>query len=319
MRTGIVSILMLMCVGVYAQSSTGPIVSLDTNLIQTGERAVLTLAFHYRVDEGDVQLIWPQIEDTLARSMEVISKSPIDTSLANPVDDPYLFAQSCQIEITSFDTGYIPILPLKFIFNGDTVESPAILLEVREPVVNPEEDFADIKDIQEVEFTFMDWLRKYQLEILLSLGTLLLLVALYVLLKNRRRSAVEPASQVQPEVQLPAHIWALQELENLRREGLWQQGRIKRYYSGLNTILREYLERRYGIHAMEETSSEIIRELDRIGLDSVWKAKLRSSLSIADLVKFAKEKPLSHENEAAFNAIVEFVKSTAESEEQVKQ
>jgi len=39
----------------------------------------------------------------------------------------------------------------------------------------------------------------------------------------------------------PAHVIAFRELEKLKNEELWQKGEIKRYYTILTDILRQYL------------------------------------------------------------------------------
>ena len=66
---------------------------------------------------------------------------------------------------------------------------------------------------------------------------------------------------VSPEELLPPHEKALMALSQLRDEKLWQGGREKEYYTHLTDILREYLSGRFGIQAMEMTSSQIVEAL----------------------------------------------------------
>ena len=111
--------------------------------------------------------------------------------------------------------------------------------------------------------------------------------------------------------QEPAHVIALRELDRLREEKLWQRSEFKTYYTRLTEIIRQYIERRYGIPAMEMTSYEIL---------DAWKleeqpeedlaAQLNRLLNLADLVKFAKEKPLASDNEENLERAYEFVKRT---------
>jgi uncharacterized protein (UPF0335 family) len=74
----------------------------------------------------------------------------------------------------------------------------------------------------------------------------------------------------QPEVILPAHVVALQKLEQIRTEKIWQHGQIKQFYTDITDVIREYLEKGYDINAMELTTDEIValvkknKDLDEI-------------------------------------------------------
>jgi hypothetical protein len=57
----------------------------------------------------------------------------------------------------------------------------------------------------------------------------------------------------------PPHVVALYELDRLRSEQLWQKGMIKEYYTRLTEIVRIYIERQFGVMAMEQTSNETIK------------------------------------------------------------
>lgn len=86
--------------------------------------------------------------------------------------------------------------------------------------------------------------------------------------------------------QRPSHIIAIEEIQELRRQGLFEKGHYKEFYFRLSEILREYLERLRGFPAAEYTTEEIARrvksEIDR---------KIIPLLREADLVKFADSVP----------------------------
>ena len=85
------------------------------------------------------------------------------------------------------------------------------------------------------------------------------------------------------------------------------------YYIRLTEILRIYLENRYGILAMEQTSSETLDALLEIGFnDNNLYAKFKEILHLADMAKFAKAKPLPHENETSLLSSYLFVNETKE-------
>ncbi len=92
-------------------------------------------------------------------------------------------------------------------------------------------------------------------------------------------------------------------LQQLESKGLWQKGEIKSYYSELTHIARNYIEEEIHIPAMESTTSELIESLRRaakqqkLKLSNETVENLESVLKQADLVKFAKVKPLDFEIE----------------------
>ncbi len=141
-------------------------------------------------------------------------------------------------------------------------------------------EIADIKPIlkESIKFEDFQWL-VYGL-----VGLLFLIGAIVFLLTNR---STDEAEELIPEVVFPAHIQALEALSSLKNKELWQQGKIKEYQSELTYIIRKYLEERYGIPALENTTPEIVRSLP----SEVNAEDLKEILQMADLIKFAKAEP----------------------------
>jgi hypothetical protein len=109
----------------------------------------------------------------------------------------------------------------------------------------------------------------------------------------------------------PAHVIAFRELEILKSEELWQKGEIKKYYTRLTEILRQYLENRFRVYSLELTTAETLDALVRTGFKKNGSYNdLKSVLTGADLVKFAKYNPLASENEAHFKTSWDFVLAT---------
>ena len=90
-------------------------------------------------------------------------------------------------------------------------------------------------------------------------------------------------------------------MEQLEKKELWQRGEVKTYYSELTDIARIYIEEAIKIPAMESTTSELIAGLrsaavrKNINISPETVQNLEGVLMQADLVKFAKSKPLEHE------------------------
>lgn len=103
--------------------------------------------------------------------------------------------------------------------------------------------------------------------------------------RTRSRS---PAGSVAPRPQA-AHERALAALEALRTTRLDDPEGLQAYYTGLSTVLREFLEARYAVRAMEATTRMIRRELERQAVPARWGERICGLLARADLVKFARQ------------------------------
>ena len=112
---------------------------------------------------------------------------------------------------------------------------------------------------------------------------------------------------------IPAHEKALKRLKEIDDQKLWQNDMVKEYYSGISETLREYIEERYKIKALEQTTDQTKRSFRHITIiEQEIKNKLFTVLELADMVKFAKEIPVQQEHEMSMYQAVEFVNSTAE-------
>ncbi|MBN1399388.1 MAG: hypothetical protein JXA74_01045, partial [Anaerolineae bacterium] len=66
---------------------------------------------------------------------------------------------------------------------------------------------------------------------------------------------------------------------------------FKRHYTLVTDCLRVYIEGRYQVPAMDRTSYELLRDLERMAPPQETVAILRALLNEADLVKFARAQP----------------------------
>ena len=145
----------------------------------------------------------------------------------------------------------------------------------------------------------------------IGLGVLLLLgVALYLLIRHLAKQGKRIGDLFKPAPPVPAHIVAIEALEKLHNEKLWQNDKHKLYYSGLSDILRTYLAGRFEVGAMEMTTDEIADALREVEIGHKQKMDLLSVLRDADLVKFAKATPEANDNELAYDRAYHFVEET---------
>jgi hypothetical protein len=151
------------------------------------------------------------------------------------------------------------------------------------------------------------WLLKWFL-----LGTLILIIILLLLRLYRRFIIKSDAAKQALEIE-PAHIIALRRLAALKETTLLEQGDYKTFYSELSECIREYIENRYLVRALEMTTEEFLAQLTTEDyLDKENQSVLKSFLLQSDLIKFAKQSPAPDEAGQALNNIEQLVAATKE-------
>lgn len=108
---------------------------------------------------------------------------------------------------------------------------------------------------------------------------------------RRRKKRAEVTAEVAALPTKPAHEVALENLDKLRDDQLFQSGKIKEYYVRLSGIIRLYIEGRYQVSAMESTSFQLLQDIESLLMDQNLRSVLASLLEDADLAKFAKHRP----------------------------
>ncbi|HHL57637.1 MAG TPA: hypothetical protein ENJ14_01700 [Bacteroidetes bacterium] len=303
-KTGILlGIMMMLGVHGFAQH-TEAYARLERDSIMIGDQIGYELGIN--IPEGFV-VAWPVLVDTISKNIEIVNVQEVDTSF---VENTLILNRL--LTITSFDSGYfkIPSYTFQFRHEGDTAvyeaKTPVQYLNVYTPVVDTSQVFKAIKGPIAEPYTFRELLPW----ILLGLLVVILVVGMIWYIRKRKKKKPLFAAKAKPE--LPPHIVAIRKLEELRLAKVWQQGKIKEYYTQLTDIVREYAERRYNFNAPEMTTEEILEELSAKNVNEEVTTKLKATLSLADLVKFAKAKPTPLENDVCLNNCIDFVQETKE-------
>jgi len=177
------------------------------------------------------------------------------------------------------DSLQLPPLPIA-LPNGDTAYSnPLDFVVTATPSPDDLNDMAPIKDIHREPTLWIDYL-PWVLGGLLVLGVL----GLLYWLANR-----QPKTRLQSRtIEIPAHELALKKLEVLKGKKLIFNGLIKEHYAELTFILREYLEKRFDVPALESTTEETLRFLKKQDFPPQLSNALQTLMEQADLAKFAK-------------------------------
>ena len=277
--------------------------TMDSTILLVGEQTRLTFTV---AQMRDRQVCAPVFSDTIVSGLEIVERLPLDTQLA---DDGLLLVSQSYV-LTSFDSALYFIDAQPFVDGSDTLYSnPLSLKVVSIPVDTAQHAIADIKPVYAPPF---DW-PLFWLIVLITLGVAALAVIGFFVYRYVKRHAAPSAEVAEPQDLRPAHEIALERLDVIKAEKLWQQNRDKEYHTQLTDVVRDYIARRFGICAVEQTSAEILAGIqpELSGQKTVY-ADLKTLLTTSDLVKFAKYKPLVSEDEKSLALAYQFVEATKE-------
>lgn len=130
----------------------------------------------------------------------------------------------------------------------------------------------------------------------------------FMALKNAPK-AKESASPYQ-EDNRPYHIIALEQIENLLKEGLWERELYKSFYIKLVDIFRGYLTARFAIDAHQYTSRDLLKKLKTLNNFKADMEEVRRFQKSADLVKFAKVIPSESERDRDIHYLKDIILDT---------
>lgn len=294
--------------GVLKAQTPDANVDISAQQIFIGNQVKITLILNTNAAD---QVEWPAITDTLLKNVEVLELSKIDTTFNK--ENIILKSYRQLITITSFDSGYYVIKPFVFIVNSEVVETETILLEVRNVPIENLEQIRDIKKPIEVQLSWLDYVKMHYQKVLIGLIILLVIFVLYKFL-TREKPDVVVVKKAKPKI--APHIIALNKLYDLNGKQLWQNNKVKMYYTDLSEIVREYIENRFNVPALEQTTIEIISSIQhKSEINSEQKAALKDLLQLSDMVKFAKFKTLANENSKMYESALNFIEVTKQIEE----
>ena len=315
----ILTALLLLSVSTVEAQRASAHATIQPTEILIGEQALINVKV---ISPKDKTISFPVYESEIVPGIEVITMLPPDTLIENNV-----MTLNFKYVVTSFDSTLYHI-PYISIFDGtDSIFSNSFGLKVTSPDLSDSTlsylekmnrgetdsiDFEqlqlyDIKPVQKAPFVWTDYLWILWIVLVVALLIALIGLIIYLILKKKKKGYI-----FKPPVVQPAHVRALKDLDKLKAEKLWLQGREKEFYSKLTDILRHYIYEREGINAMEMTTGEILNEVRKLEeFDSVYN-NLKQILTTSDLVKFAKYKPYPDENDLSLVNAYFFVNQTRE-------
>jgi hypothetical protein len=268
-------------------------IELDKDSMLIGDHFTLNMTLQLN---GGEMGYFPQLVDS-AMTFDSIQAYPVDT-IPNGIQQKIVLTQ---FEAGIYEISQLPALVQRSNGTLDTLKSNTATLYVGGIDVDTTQAFKPIKTVKSLPFPWKDFFKKLALW-LIPILVILALIVWYILRKRDVKLFKE-----KPKTPIDYYHEAIDKLQTLENKKLWQNDQVKEYYLGLSEILREYLEGRFGIQAMESTTDEINNTLI---LQDKLKLKLREVLAQADLAKFAKFKPLGDENIRLMKQAKDFVRHT---------
>ncbi|WP_289763116.1 cell wall anchor protein [uncultured Duncaniella sp.] len=286
---------------VSAQNPTVKL-SLDSAFLLMGRTTPLHLELVTPANpEG--RLLIPK--DSMCDQVEILKMLEADTTQLG--NDRIEIKQD--IVLQSFDSGVYRLNPIMYVIGNDTFRSNRLVLKVFPADVDSLETIHDYADVADIDRSFIDYLPDFIVDYGLWILAVIIVLGAggysFYLLKRKKN----PFAAV-PEKPVPPYEKAIGELNRLRGEKLCENGHEKEFYTRLTDILRVYLNGRFGINAMEMTSTQIRHMLNSNAEAKLSKQNMERVLETADFVKFAKVRPLPDDNIRAFNSAMQFVEDT---------
>lgn len=253
---------------------------IDTTNIRIGEQFQLKIS----VDETK-NVIIPKIK---LKGLEIVDSTKVDT-LKNSLIRKYI--------LTGFDSGAFYIPQQQIFVKNQAYLTDSLLVNVATIAVDTTKvKKFPIKAIKAEPYTFDDF--KIYIYIALAILAIIGFWIYWFVIRKRKEEEEAPTYRT-----LPPYEEAIFKLNELDEKLLWQNNKVKEYYSELTEIVRGYIERELNVPALENTTDEVLemindfKKSDTIETSKETIAKLKDLLREADLVKFAKSKPLAIEIE----------------------
>ena len=275
----------------------------DDTKVQVGKPFTLDLSlkvpYGWFVDWNDFSV------DTLSDQIDIIKRGEVERTA--DADSNVIVKQ--QLTLMAFDTGQIQV-PSVGLTYARSFDDPERLKAYTDPIrlysttmaVDTTQAYKPIVPPMAAPVKFKEvfpWILGVLLLALIAFGV-------WYWLKHRKPKTDADGNIVSGPV-IPPYDKAVGDLEQLRQQKLWQSGKVKEYFSSLTDIAREYIEGQFGVNAVEMTTDDILEEVKPLHFPQETYNKLKETMEVADLVKFAKYSTSSLESENAMNSMTEFV------------
>ena len=275
----IISVLVMMVAPVEAAGGVTATLTPNQTELAVGDPVELTLTVTH---PADMQVIIPQLEKTWG-PFEVWAQSQATT-----VDNGDGTATTQQtMTVTLFDLGTFetPALPLTISdSSGQATEETVapISLTVNSILAEGDTQLKDIRPQATMDVPF-PWP-------MVATGLVVLAVAIaggwWLIHRLRKNGTLGRVVDNRPPFQV-----AFDELDRIDGMSLPDKGQFKTHYTLVTDVLRQYLEKQFGVHAFDRTTAELKQSLQASAISSENARRFVGFFADSDLVKFAKLVP----------------------------
>ena len=243
--------------------------------------------------------------DTLSEQIDIIKRGNVERTA--DADSNVIVKQ--QLTLMTFDTGQIQ-LPAVGLTYAQSFDDPMRLQAFTEPI-----DLYDTTMVVDTLQPYKPIVEPIAAPIQMKevfpwlLAVLLLALAVFGVWywRKHRKTKVDAEGNITRGPVIPPYDKAVGDLKRLREEKMWQSGKVKEYFSLLTDIAREYIEGQFGVNAVEMTTDDILNEIKPLHFKKETYDKLKDTMEVADLVKFAKYSASTLESDTALTSMSEFV------------
>ncbi|MDX1393042.1 MAG: hypothetical protein R3195_01580 [Gemmatimonadota bacterium] len=307
------SVAVVLAVGLSgpAATQTAPRASLelDGTEIRVGDRLDGTIVVEHAAGQT---VVWPD-------SLDIGPFEVLSFSAGPPRRDGDRAVSTATLTVTAFELGELDLPPIELTLRDTGGEETTVSTDpfaVGVVSVGLDEG-ADIRDVKGPRGIARDWLALWPWALLAAILGALAWRAL-----SRRGRGGRQVEVREVQVRAPGEI-ALEELDRLEAGPLLERGEVKEFHIEISAIVRTYIERRFGVEALEMTTGELLDALERpvdrdrgVGrppdaVPDALRDELRVFLVRCDLVKFAKRRPSADESRELFPSARRFVRGTA--------
>lgn len=273
--------------------------STDTTNYKVGD--YITFSIEIKHDKN-IKVEVPNLKDSL-KILEFIKSFPVEKK---EIDNKEI--EIHKFIFSKYDSGKVEIPSIKIFYLDNNSSEKKVLstspfsIVVQTLQVNRQEDIRDIKEPIKIPWPW--WIIA-----LIILGIAIFIYGAYYLYRfiKKKKNII---NENIPEIKIPPHEIALNQLYELKEKKLWQSGKVKDYHSELTNIIRSYFEARFNFRALEMPSSEILPVLSIMDDAKEIFSVVERFFTNADLVKFAKYEPMPQVNEEMLQQAFEIVKKT---------
>ena len=288
-KKSVTFLLLILSAAVFAQQPQLE-TSIDSTSIKIGSQANLIL----KTTDVDTAATVNFPEGKNFGQLEVLESYPVDTVVKGAKYDLIK-----KYGLTQFDSGRYVLPRLSVFINNKQFRTDSLALLVNPVKVDTlKQKMYDIKDVATAPSNSLLWFLLW-----VGIGVLVLVAGIVFfivwLIKKKRKAKNKPKAE-EAHYESPIEK-ATTHLKSLESKALLQKGEVKGYYSELTDIARTYIEEAIHIPAMESTTAELIQAMKQavrrknMKLSQETFEELERVLRNADLVKFAKMRPVEHE------------------------